>query len=314
MKKNGVIIAGRATSKSKLLNKVWRQRYLFLMILPGFLAVLIFSYFPMYGVLMAFQNYSASKGVLGSEWVGFQHFIDFFSNPMAFRVVKNTLLLGVYSLLWSFPAPILLALLFNELKNQRFKKLVQTVSYFPNFISMVIVAGMLLQFCSRTGLFNQILGLFGQDPTTFLLDPKYFRTIFIASGVWQSCGYGTIIYLAALSGIDPTLYDVADIDGANRWQKISHITLPAMRPTMTILLIFGVSGILGTDFQKVILLYSPDTYEVADVIGSYTYREGILGAQFEYTTAIGLFNSAVSFVLLALANLISRKTSDTSLW
>lgn len=314
MAKSGAITPGRAGRQSAFWVKVWRQRYLFLMILPGFLAVLIFNYFPMYGILIAFQDYSPSRGVLGSEWVGFKNFVDFFSNPMAFRVIKNTLVLGVYSLLWSFPAPILLALLFNELKNQRFKKVVQTVSYFPNFISMVIVAGMLLQFCSRTGLFNQILGAFGHEPVTFLLDPKYFRTIFISSGIWQSCGYSTIIYLAALSGIDPTLYDVADIDGANRWQKIRHITFPAMRPTMTILLIFAVSGILGTDFQKVILLYSPDTYEVADVIGSYTYREGILGAKFEYTTAIGLFNSVVSFVLLAMANFISRKASDTSLW
>lgn len=314
MAKSGISAPGKPAARSAFWGKVWRQRYLFLMILPGFLAVLIFNYFPMYGVLIAFQDYSPSRGVLGSEWVGFQNFMDFFSNPMAFRVIKNTLVLGVYSLLWSFPAPILLALLFNELKNQRFKKVVQTVSYFPNFISMVIVAGMLLQFCSRTGLFNQILGAFGQEPVTFLLDPRYFRTIFISSGIWQSCGYSTIIYLAALSGIDPTLYDVADIDGANRWQKIKHITFPAMRPTMTILLIFAVSGILGTDFQKVILLYSPDTYEVADVIGSYTYREGILGAKFEYTTAIGLFNSVVSFVLLAMANFISRKASDTSLW
>lgn len=305
---------GTARKGSPLTGKLWRQKFLLLMVLPGFLTVLIFNYFPMYGVLMAFQNYSHSKGILGSQWVGFKHFMDFFNNPMASRVIKNTLVLGVYSLVWSFPAPILLALLFNELKSARFKKLTQTVSYFPYFISTVIVAGMLLEFCSRDGMFNQLRGLLNLDPITFLLDTSYFRTVFIASGIWQGAGYGTIIYLAAISNIDPTLYDVASIDGANRFQKIRHITFPAMRPTITILLIFAVSGILGSDFQKIILLYTPQTYSIADVIGTYTYREGILGARFEYTTAIGLFNSLVSFVLLTIANFISRKASDTSLW
>ncbi len=294
--------------------KLWRQKYLFLMVLPGFLAVLVFCYFPMYGILIAFKDYSPVRGIMGSEWVGIQHFQDFFKNPMASRILKNTLVLGVYNLLWSFPAPIILALLFNELKNKHFKKFVQTVSYFPNFISVVIVAGMLTEFCSREGLFNQIIRLFGGQTTMFLLNPRYFRTIFIASGIWQTVGFGTIIYLAALSGVDPTLYDVANIDGAGRWQQMVNISLPALKPTMVILLIFSVSGILGSDFQKIILLYNADTYSVADVIGSYTYREGILGARFEYTTAIGLFMSVISFLLLSLANAISRKVSETSLW
>ena len=300
--------------RNRFLAKVWRQKYLFLMVLPGFLAVLIFNYFPMYGILIAFKDYSPVRGILGSDWVGLQHFQDFFNNPMAFRILKNTLILGVYNLLWSFPVPIILALLFNELKNKIFKKVVQTVSYFPNFISVVIIAGMLTEFCSREGLFNQIVRMFGGEPVTFLLEPKYFRTIFIASGIWQSAGFGTIIYLAALSGVDPTLYDVANIDGAGRWQQMLNISLPALKPTMVILLIFSVSGILGSDFQKIILLYNPDTYEVADVIGSYTYREGVLGARFEYTTAIGLFMSVISFILLSLANLISRKVAEVSLW
>ncbi len=305
---------GSLVIRNRFLAKVWRQKYLFLMVLPGFLAVLIFNYFPMYGILIAFKDYSPVRGILGSDWVGLQHFQDFFNNPMAFRILKNTLILGVYNLLWSFPVPIILALLFNELKNKIFKKVVQTVSYFPNFISVVIIAGMLTEFCSREGLFNQIVRMFGGEPVTFLLEPKYFRTIFIASGIWQSAGFGTIIYLAALSGVDPTLYDVANIDGAGRWQQMWNISLPALKPTMVILLIFSVSGILGSDFQKIILLYNPDTYEVADVIGSYTYREGVLGARFEYTTAIGLFMSVISFILLSLANLISRKVAEVSLW
>lgn len=307
-------MAAVSHSRGALCSKLWRQKYLFLMVLPGFLIVLIFNYFPMYGVLMAFENYSHSKGIMGSEWVGLRHFMDFFRNPMATRTIPNMLILGIYSLLWSFPAPILLALLFNEIKNERFKKVTQTVSYFPYFISTVIIAGMLKEFCARDGMFNQIRAWFGAEPVTFLLQPQYFRTIFIASGIWQTTGYSTIIYLAAISGIDPTLYDVASIDGAGRLQKMRHITFPAMRPTITILLIFAVSGIVGSDFQKIMLLYSAQTYSVADVIGTYIYREGLLGARFEYTTAIGLFNSVVSFVLLAIANFISRKASGTSLW
>lgn len=284
------------------------------MVLPGFLTVLIFSYFPMYGILIAFKDYSAAKGIMDSPWVGFKYFNTFFHDPMAFRVLKNTLLLGVFTLFWSFPAPIILALLFNELRNKRFKKVVQTVSYFPHFISVVIVAGMIKEFTARDGLFNDIISFFGGSPIMFLLEPDYFRTIFISSGIWQGIGFGTIIYLAALSGIDPTLYDVAEVDGANRWKKIVHITWPSLRSTTVILLIFAVGGVLGTDFQKIILLYSPETYSVADVIGSYVYRQGILGAQYEYTTAIGLFMSVISFIVLYLTNWISRKVSDTSLF
>jgi len=290
------------------------QKFLYLMILPGFLVVLVFHYFPIYGVLIAFQNFNPRAGIWGSEWIGFTHFKNFFNDPMAFRVVKNTLILGVYSLLWSFPAPIILALLFNELKLPKFKRIAQTISYFPHFLSMIIVAGMLRDFASKDGLFNQIRALFRLDPIMFLLESGYFRTMFIFSGIWQSIGFGTIIYLAAISGIDPTLYDVAEIDGANRFQKAWHITWPHMRPTVTILLIFAISGILGTDFQKVLLLYHPGIYSVADVIGTYTYRVGLVGGRFEFTAAIGLFNSVVAFILLITANFISRKVSETSLW
>ncbi|MGO4109814.1 ABC transporter permease [Paenibacillus sp. YAF4_2] len=302
------------TTNRSLWSRIMRHRYLYLMVLPGFLTVLIFCYFPMYGILIAFKDYSAAKGIMDSPWVGFKYFNTFFHDPMAFRVLKNTLLLGVFTLFWSFPAPIILALLFNELRNKRFKKVVQTVSYFPHFISVVIVAGMIKEFTARDGLFNDIISFFGGSPIMFLLEPDYFRTIFISSGIWQGIGFGTIIYLAALSGIDPTLYDVAEVDGANRWKKIVHITWPSLRSTTVILLIFAVGGVLGTDFQKIILLYSPETYSVADVIGSYVYRQGILGAQYEYTTAIGLFMSVISFIVLYLTNWISRKVSDTSLF
>jgi len=298
----------------KLLAKLSAQKFLYLMILPGFLVVFIFHYIPIYGLLIAFQNFNPRLGILNSEWIGFTHFKNFFNDPMSLRVIKNTLILGVYSLLWSFPAPIILALLFNELKSTKFKMITQTISYFPHFLSIVIVAGMLRDFASRDGLFNQIRGVFGMDHILFFLDPSYFRTLFIASGIWQGIGFSTIIYLAAISGVDPTLYDVAEIDGANRFKKALHITWPYMRPTVTILLIFAISGILGTDFQKVLLLYHPGVYSVADVIGTYTFRIGLLGGRFEFSTAIGLFNSVVAFILLVGANMISRKVSETSLW
>ncbi|MDO3411787.1 ABC transporter permease subunit [Saccharibacillus sp. CPCC 101409] len=305
---------GGEATRSRAAAQLLRHRYLYLMVLPGFLTVLIFNYFPMYGILIAFKDFNASKGIWGSEWVGLKYFESFFHDPMALRVLKNTLLLGLYTLFWSFPAPIILALLLNELKHKGFKKLVQTVSYFPHFISVVIVAGMLKEFTARDGLFNHILAFFGGSPVMFLLESDYFRTIFISSGIWQGIGFGTIIYLAALSGIDPTLYDVAEVDGAGRWKKIVHVTWPSLRPTTTILLIFALGGVLGTDFQKIILLYSPETYEVADVIGSYVYRQGILGAQYEYTTAIGLFMSLISFAILYATNWASRKFSETSLF
>ncbi|MBB6674535.1 sugar ABC transporter permease [Cohnella nanjingensis] len=284
------------------------------MVLPGFLIVLVFSYFPMYGIQIAFKKYSAVRGIWGSEWVGLKYFIMFYKDPTALRVLKNTLLLGIYSLLWGFPAPIILALLFNEIKNSVFKKVVQTISYLPHFISTVIIIGIVRTFTEREGLFNKIVSLFGADPIVFLSEPSWFRTLFISTNIWQGIGFGTILYLAALSGVDPTLYDVANIDGASRWRKVLNINWPHIKSTTIILLIFSVSGILGTDFQKVLLLYSPDTYEVADVLGTFLYREGIIGARFEYTTAIGLFQSVVAFILLVGANLISRKVSETSLW
>nr|WP_240647330.1 ABC transporter permease subunit [Paenibacillus nanensis] len=294
--------------------KLWRHRYLYLMVLPGFLTILIFAYFPMYGVLIAFKDYSAVKGVWGSPWVGFKYFETFFRDPMGVRLLKNTFLLGIYTLFWTFPAPIILALLFNELKSKRFKRVVQTVSYIPHFISIVIVAGIIKMYTARDGLINDIITFLGGKATTFLLEPEWFRTIFISSGIWQGVGFGAIIYLAAMSGIDPTLYDVAEVDGAGRWKKVLHITWPSIKPTTVILLIFAMGGIVGTDFQKVILLYNPQTYEVADVIGSYVYRQGLEGAQYAYTTAIGLFMSAISFTILFITNWISRKVSETSLF
>ncbi|THF77777.1 ABC transporter permease [Cohnella fermenti] len=301
-------------SLRRIVQKLLSQKYLYLLVLPGFLLVLVFNYFPMYGILVAFKKYSVAKGIWDSPWVGMKYFDMFLSNPMALRTVKNTVLLGLYGLLWGFPAPIILALLFNELRILWFKRFVQTVSYFPHFISTVIIVGMIKELTSLDGLVNQVTGLFGMDPVNFLSESQFFRTIFVSSGIWQGIGWGTILYLAALSGVDPTLYDVASIDGANRWHKMKNISLPSIMPTTIILFILAIGGILGNDFSKVLLLYNPGTYETADVIGTYVFREGLQGGRFEYAAAVGLMLSVVSFIFVAITNGIVKRFSDSSLW
>ncbi|EFW38623.1 ABC transporter permease [Treponema phagedenis] len=297
------------------LKKIREHKTLLFMILPGLVSVFIFSYIPMYGIIIAFQNYNPMKGFFGSDFVGLKYFRQFIQNPYLFRLLRNTLLLGIYSLLWGFPASIILALLLDQLKNRHFKKLVQTISYMPYFISVIVVVGIISNFCAiDDGIFNKLRIWLGLEQISYVTNPAYFRSIFISSGIWQGIGWGSIIYLAALSKIDPNLIEAATIDGANRLQKVRHITWPAILPTTTIMLILSISGILQTNFQKVLLLYSEATYETADVISTYVYREGILGGRFEYTTAIGLLMSFVSFILLVLANTISKRLTENSLW
>lgn len=291
-----------------------KQHQLVLMVIPGILIVLVFNYFPMYGALIAFEKYSPAKGIWGSQWVGLKYFKMFFGNPMAAKLIKNTLLLGFYSLIFGFPAPILLALLIDQLRNPRFKKVIQTISYFPHFLSMVVIVGLLKELLATDGLINEIRALFGLNAISFLNLPQWFRTIFVASGIWQEVGWGTIIYLAALSNVDPQLMEAAAIDGANRFQKVRYISFPSILPTTTVMLIFAVSGILGSDFQKVMLMYSPATYSTADIISTYVYREGLQGGRFEYSTAIGLMTNVVSCILIITANQISRMVSENSLW
>lgn len=291
-----------------------KHKALIFMSIPGIVLIFIFNYIPIYGILIAFQDYNPMKGMFGGTWVGLKYFKQFLANPYIGRLFKNTLLLGLYSLLWGFPGPIILALLLDQLPYPRYKKVVQSVSYLPHFISMVVVVGIIKNFCGMDGIFNMLRGVFGADKVAFLAEPKYFRTIYVASGVWQGIGWGSIIYLAALSAVDPELHEAAAIDGANRWQKIRYITWPAILPTTSIMMIFNISGILGSDFQKILLLYSEATYSTADVINTYVYREGILGGKFEYTTAIGLMMSVISFILLTVANYASKKLTDNSLW
>ncbi len=301
-------------AKGGLIAEVKRNKMVYLFIMIGFSYYIIFHFLPMFGVIMAFQNFSPGKGFFGSEWVGFQNFKDFFQSVFFVRVLKNTVLLNFYQLLWSFPIPILLALLLNEIRCNAFKRVVQTVSYLPYFISMVVVAGLVIDFTSKEGLINTIIAFFGGTRSSLLMDPKMFRTIYIASGIWQNAGWGSILYIAALTGINPDLYEAADIDGAGRIRKIIHVSLPGIMPTIIIMLILQIGSMMNVSFEKVILLYSPSTYETSDVISSFIYRKGIQEANYSYSTAVGLFNSVINCILLVSTNAISRKLGETSLW
>ncbi|NOU74425.1 ABC transporter permease subunit [Paenibacillus sp. LMG 31458] len=302
-------------------NVMWymlkKHRALYLLMLPGILYYIIFKYVPMYGVIIAFQDYSIGKGILGSKFVGLKHFIEFFYvNPDSWKLIRNTVMLNVYDLLFHFPAPIILAILFHELKNKTFKRIVQSISYMPHFLSTVVIAGILVTFLSpQTGIINFILvKMFGMEPILFLGLPNWFRTIYVSSEVWQKIGWGTILYLAAIAGIDPTLYEAAKMDGANRYHQMRHITFVGMVPVMIILFVLTLGHFMETGFQKILLLYNSMNYETSDVINTFVYRRGILDADFSFATAVGLFQSVIGLILVIAANRIARKYSETSLW
>jgi putative aldouronate transport system permease protein len=296
--------------------KVWnRDKYLLLLIFPVLLYYLVFHYIPMYGIIIAFKKFQPMKGILGSAWVGFHYFQQFFNSVYFWRLLKNTVLLSVYSLVWGFPVPILFALLLNELKESVFKKLVQTISYLPHFISVVVIVGMVVNFTSiQGGIINQALGWFGVQPVNFLGESGWFRSIYVSSSIWQGFGWSSIIYLAAIAGIDPQLYEAAEMDGAGRLRKIWNITLPCLMPTIAILFILNVGNLMDVGFEKIILLYNPATYETADVISTFVYRQGIQQANYSYSTAIGLFNNVINLILLIGVNRLTKKLSETSLW
>lgn len=291
-----------------------KNKYVYLMILPVIAFFIIFSYWPMYGVIIAFKDYSPGKGIWGSNWVGLKNFKDFFSSYYVGRLIRNTILINIYDLIWGFPAPIILALLINEVNNKLFKRTIQTISYLPHFISLVVVCGIIIDFTASDGLITTILSYFGIKPTNLLMRPELFRTIYISSGIWQGVGWGSIIYLAALSGIDTNLYEAATIDGAGRWKQALHITLPGIAPTIIILFILRLGSMMSVGYEKIILLYNSTTYETADVISSFVYRKGLQESNYSYSTAVGLFNSIINFMLIIIANTISRKVSETSLW
>ena len=304
----------RSEKRGGVWKKIVRQRYLIAMIMPAVVILLIFHYFPIYGIVIAFKNYKPAFGIMNSEWVGFKYFEQFFANKFSVRIIRNSLLLGVYSFLWGFPAPILLALLLNEIRSTRYKRLVQTVTYLPHFISTVIVVGLLKNLMALDGLVNSITAVFGGTPTVFFSEPEYFRTLYIASGIWQGVGWGSIIYLAALSGVDPVLYEAATIDGANRFKQALHITIPSIMPTVVILMILNVQGILGSDTQKILLMYNTATYETADTINTYVYREGFENAKYSYSAAVGLMMSLISLVMVLGMNKLAKTVSEYSLW
>ncbi|MEN1989057.1 MULTISPECIES: ABC transporter permease [Paenibacillus] len=293
-----------------------RNRYVYMMLIPVVAYYLIFSYGPMYGLLMAFQeSYSPVKGILSGTWIGFDNFTMFFESYYFWRLIKNTLILSFYSIVFGFPAPIILALLLNEVRKKWFRSTVQTISYMPHFISVVVVVGMLKTFSSLDGgLFNVIREFFDMQPIMFLAEKDMFRPMYILSNIWQGAGWASIIFLAALSGIDPQLYEAAKMDGAGRWRQLLHITLPGILPTIVIMLILRLGAVMNSDFQKILLMQTAPTYETSDVISTFVYRSGILEGNYTYSTAIGLFNGVINFSLLIIANAISRKLNSTSLW
>ncbi|ACZ23210.1 ABC-type polysaccharide transport system, permease component [Sanguibacter keddieii DSM 10542] len=305
---------GRAAGRLPLRAAIRKDWQLYSLAVLPLVFFLVFRYLPMLGNVIAFRRFRPGGSIFGDEWVGLRYIEMFLKDPTFWNVFGNTLVLGALSLLICFPLPIILALLLNEVRSRYFKRFVQTVSYLPHFLSIVIVAGMLMQILSLEGTVNQILGLFGGDPIAFLQQPEWFRTIYVSSEVWQTVGWGTILYLAALTTVDSSLYEAARIDGANRWRQTWHVTLPGIRPTMVTLLILNIGAFMAVGFEKILLIYNPMTYPTADVISTYLYRVGLVSNNFSYAAAIGLFEALIGLTLILSANAISRRAVGASLW
>ena len=301
-------------TRNRLLTRIARQKNIYIMLIPVIAYYVLFAYVPMFGNIMAFQDYKITRGIFESNFVGFKHFNSFLNDVYFWRLIKNTIRINVYGLVFGFPAPIIFALLLNEVRNISFKKTVQTITYMPHFISTVIICGMITSFVAREGVINSIIVSLGGSPLEFMTDPKYFVGIYTISGIWQNMGWSSIIYISALSSIDQELYEAASIDGASRWKQTIHITIPGILPTVSILLIMQIGQMLSVGFEKVMLLYNPSIYETADIISTYVYRQGILGANYSYSAAVGLFNSVVNFILLVSVNAFSRKISGNGLF
>ena len=300
--------------KGQLFREIKRDYLLYIMLIVPLVMCILFSYLPMYGLIIAFKKYDLVTGLKGTDWVGFKYFIQFFNDPYCFRLIRNTLLLGFFNLLCLFPMPIIFALLLNEVRNSHFKKIVQSVSYFPYFVSVVIVIGLLFEFVSNEGFINKLLVSVTGNSINFLGNSSWFRPLYIFTELWQKTGYASIVYLAALTGISNELYEAAYIDGANRWKQTLHVTLPGLLPTMIVILILNVGKQINISFEKVLLMYNPAIYETADVLSTYIYRRGIQGMDFSYSAAIGLFNSLVALLLVVVANYLSKRASSESIW
>jgi putative aldouronate transport system permease protein len=303
------------TRKKSFLKKLNKSKYLLLMFLPCLIYYILFKYSPMFGLVISFKNYNLFKGVWASDWVGFKYYTTFFHSPDFFILLRNTFLLGISKLIFAFPAPLILALLLNEVTLSFFKRFVQTVSYLPHFISNVVVASLVLMFLSpSTGVVNHYIKIVGLNPINFMSESSFFRPVYVLSEIWQHVGWESIIYLAALSAVDPQLYEAAKMDGANRWKQLLNVTVPCLMPTIVILFILNMGDVLDIGFEKVFLLYSPAIYSTADIISTYVYRIGLGQGNFSYATAIDLFTSLISFAFVFTANYLSRKVGETSLW
>ncbi|UPK41097.1 ABC transporter permease [Paenibacillus pabuli] len=307
-------MSNRQSFRSRFVRDFMMNKYLYIMMIPVIGYYLIFHYGPMYGAIIAFKDYSPMKGILGSDWVGLKHFEEFFNSYYFLRVLKNTLLISLYTLLFEFPAPIILALLINEVRKRTFKRVVQTITYMPYFISLVVICGIITDFTNADGLINRLIMMLGYDGQAMLQKPELFRPIYVLSEIWQRIGWESIIYIAALMSIDLEQYEAAKIDGASRLKQMFHITLPGLLPIITIMFILRMGNMLNVGFEKIILLYNPVTYETADVISSFVYRKGLLEFGWSFSSAVGLFNSVINLVLLISANYISRRVSQNSLW
>lgn len=304
----------KKAARARAWKQIKKNKAIYLMILPVIIYYILFHYKPMYGVIIAFMDYSPRKGVLGSEWVGLEHFMDFFGGYYFWRLLRNTLKLSFATLLIGFPVPIILALLINELNNKKFSKMVQTITYMPHFVSMVVLCSMIRQFIGSNGFITHFFTLFGYNGDNMLSHGEFWIPMYVISNIWTGAGWGSIVYLAALTSIDSQLYDAAKVDGANRWKQTVHVTFPSILPTIVIMLIMRVGQIMGVGSEKTILLYNEGIYEDADIISSYVYRLGLISREFSFSTAVGLFNSVVNFILVIIANKISKKTTETSLW
>jgi len=292
-----------------------RDRQLLLLFIPCLLFYLIFRYGPLYGLIISFKDYSVFQGIIESPWVGFKHFEKFFSSPDFWQLFRNTLALGFYSLIFGFPFPILLAIMLNEVRVNAFKKSIQTLSYLPAFLSVVIVSSMIIDFLSPSnGIVNRVIAALGFEKIYFLVEAEWFRPVYVISDIWASVGYEAIVFLAAIAGINPTLYEAARVDGASRWQIMRHITLPGLMPTIIIMFILKTGSMIRVGYEKVLLLYNPTTYDVADVFSTFVYRKGLLEANYSYAAAVGMFEAVVAMIMLLGANFVSRRMGGSGLW
>ena len=298
----------------KLLMNIKQHPWFYVMIIPAIAYFIVFHYAPMYGVIIAFQDYKPFKGISGSAWVGFKHFTDFITGPFFWRLLRNTLSINLGMLLFGFPLPILFALLLNEVRSVGFKRVVQTITYMPHFVSSVVVCGLMVIFCRSDGILTYVLKYLGFPENNLLTYKQYFQGLYIGMNIWQELGWDSIIYFAALTSIDVSLYEAARVDGAGRWRQMWHITLPGIAPTVVILLILRIGNLMSLGWDRIYLLYNDMVMETADVISTYVYRTGMLQVQYSYATAVGLMNSIVNIILLFSANYISRKVTDSSLW